>query len=175
MNKKELLNQLKNFIKNISFQQVKLISVDFKASETGTGIYYTQGMINRQSVFDLDTISTGETIDNKGNKISITTGSYIFKLTDTIENKKEDGISEQKESAIDPFKIEYQLTYQLILFLNSANIILNESEVLKDILPYFYNESGKMIIFPYIRHIMDMLSREAGFLTPSIQPIIFKK
>ena len=173
MKKKELLDKLKDFIKDISFQQVKLIKVDFEASENLAGKY--QGsMIKRESTFNLTKIYTGNTSDDKENEMPITSGAYTFDLIDKIMGGKE--VEKLKKSnSSKKLEIKYKLNYQLILFLKNENILINESDdIKKEILRAFYEQSGKIVIFPYIRHMIDTLSREAGFLTPSIPPIIFK-
>ena len=175
MNKKELLGELKDFIRDINFQQVKLIKVDFEASKKLSGEYLLGSMINRQFKFNLIQTYIGKTFDDKGNEMPIASGSYIFDLTDKITGGEEvrrlKGSASPKE-----LEIKYKLSYELILFLNSENIFINKSEDDKNkILKAFYEQSGKIVIFPYIRHMMDILTREAGFLTPSLPPIIFKK
>jgi hypothetical protein len=173
MNKKELLSKLKDFIKDISFQQVKLIKADFEANKNLSGIY-KGGMINRQFAFNLIQTYIGKTFDDKGNEMPIAAGSYVFDLTDKFTGGEE---VRKLEDSVSPkeLEIKYKLNYELILFLNSKNILINESEDdKKKVLLTFYEQSGKIVVFPYIRHMMDILSREAGFLTPSLPPIIFK-
>lgn len=173
MIKEELLNKLKYFIKDISFQQVKLVKVEFEASENLSGIYQN-GMINRQSSFNLIQTYMGNTSDDKENEMSIASGAYTFDLIDKIIGGNE--VKKLKKSNLSKeLEIKYKLNYQLILFLKNENILINESDdIKKEVLRAFYEHSGKNVIFPYIRHMIDTLSREAGFLTPSIPPIIFK-
>lgn len=172
MNNDELLDKLKNFINDVSFQQVKLLKVNFEASENLSGVYQ-DGMINRQWAFNSTQMSIGKTYDNKGNEMTVASGSYTFNLTEKlVEGEEVEKLKESKSPG--ELEIKYELNYKLILFLKNETIFMKESDdIKKEILKAFYERSGKIIVFPYIRHLVDTLSREAGFLTPSIPPLIF--
>jgi len=64
---------------------------------------------------------------------------------------------------------------ELDKFLKDYKFSKIEDENLMEVFAMFFNHSGRLIIFPYVRHIIDMLMKEAGIITFPIKPLMFKK
>jgi len=170
MKKKDNLTALEFFIKIIKNQEIKLIDLNFEANPNIRGIFGDEKEIKRTLEFTLEGIGIGEG-KNKRKKSIILSGKYIINFQDILEK----GGDEEK-------LISANLTYELILFFEAKDFnkfkkefrFQNNEEVF-DIADMFFIHSGRLIIFPYVRHIIDMLMREAGIITSPIKPLMFKK
>lgn len=105
---------------------------------------------------DLNSIGTGEK-DDSG---SIIFGQYLVKIEDTID-----------EILLVSFEAEYQI---ILSMKDSDDFKDNLTEDQKRIVSVYFNQSGRIILFPYVRHLYDMIVRESDLFLPPLPPIVFK-
>ena len=172
MRKEQKLKALESLIKLIKNQEIKLISLEFDANPNIRGVFGETKDIKRNLEFGLEGIGIGEG-KSKRKKEVFFSGKYIINFEDNL-------LKENTEETL----IKTKLVYELILFFNKTelNKFLKEYEFSKiedenlmEVFAMFFSYSGRLIIFPYVRHIIDMLMKEAGIITFPIKPLMFKK
>ena len=172
MSKENKLLILEKFIRLIKNQDIKLISLDFNSNPNVKGIFGENKDIKRIIEFNLEGIALGEGKNKEENNL-IFSGKYTINFQDSLEKEDE----EEK-------LISANIIYELILYFdqNEFNKFLEENKFLNvedsellEIASMFFKHSGRLIIFPYVRHIIDMLMKEAGIITYPIKPLIFKR
>lgn len=148
--------KLKDFISLISSNRIKLVSLESNINENFSGILDGSN-IKRNVEFNLKSMGTGE----QNEKDLIVFGEYEIEIQDQME---------------DILLISLKAHYKLVLKIqqnDEYNKDLTKEQ--QEIIGIFFNQSGRLILFPYVRHLYDIISREGDFLLPSIPPIVFKK
>jgi preprotein translocase subunit SecB len=154
-NEKKIKNELKNFISCIIENKIKMIELKTETDENKSGLF-PEGLVERNLKFKLTNIATGYQNDNN----PILAGDYLISLEDKLE---------------DIIFLKIEAKYKLILILKKDTKYQNDlTEQQQEIVEIFFNQSGRLILFPYFRHLADMIAREAGFYLPPISPILFK-
>ncbi len=147
--------QLKDFIGLISSNRIKLVSLASKINENLSGVVAGNN-VERNVKFQLKSIGTGEQNESE----FIVFGEYEIEIEDKMEHVS---------------LISLKASYKLILSMrenSEYNDKLTDEQ--QNIIRLFFNQSGRLILFPYVRHLYDIIAREADFFMPPIPPITFK-
>lgn len=155
MNDVELRVSLKKFIESISSNRIKLVKISSKSNENLSGMLAGVAL-KRKVEIDLKSIGTGEQEDSE----SIVFGHYIVKINDTMD---------------DVPLVSFESEYKVILSINENGDYKGDlSEDQQKVVGLYFSQSGKIILFPYVRHIYDMIVRESDLFLPPLPPILFK-
>ena len=155
MNNQETKEAIKTFIKSITSNRIKLIKISSESNEHLSGMLQ-EGELERNVAINLKSIGTGEA----NNSDSIIFGHYSIKIEDTM-NKT-------------PLAL-FEAEYRVILSIKSGDDFKHDlTEAQQRIVGIYFNQSGKIILFPYIRHLYDMIVRESDLFLPPLPPILFK-
>ena len=169
MTNTEIKEKLTEFINYILFPRIKLLKLNVKTKEEAGGLI-TEGSLSRRLEIKLNEIGSGYQHDNK----VIIFGNYQITIKDTVQIESE---TEEKEETMD--LITMTVHYRLILVMKDEFPYkpeqLTENPEWQEILSIFFNQSGKLMLMPYVRHIYDLLAREADFILPPIPPILIRK
>jgi len=166
-NRKNFFEIYKSFIKSIESQSIVLKRIDFKANTKIEG-EIKEEKIRREFKINKVKVSLGEVLKDPENdnsrSLPVIVVSYEGEHKDILLiNKKKEKITYAR----------FEFDIKLILKENSIFLNLNEDEQ-NDIIKYFVNTTGKLMLFPYIRHILHFLFLEAGLMLPPLKPIIIK-
>lgn len=164
---KELNENFKKLIESIERQSIRLEQLEFYINPEVEG-KFQESTIER--IFEIDEveIAKGEAIpiDNE-EKVPFFKISYVGLYEDSIINKDTNAKENKKLLA------KAKFTYSVILIISPQSSFNKLSEGAKiQILSYFANTTGKIMIFPYIRHLLYFLSTEAGLQLPPINPLL---
>jgi len=155
MNDTAVRDELREFISLIESNRIKLVTLNSKTNENLSGVL-AGDKIERDVKFHLKSIGTGE---QNGNELIIF-GEYEIGIEDKME---------------DISLISLSANYKLILTIKENDKYNNElTDDQQKTINLFFNQSGRLILFPYVRHLYDMLAREADFFIPPIPPIVFR-
>jgi len=155
MGNQEIKESLKKFIESIDSNRIKLIKLSSESNEGLSGILQDQAL-KRNVKINLDSIGTGEQNDSG----FIVFGSYSVEIEDSID-----------EISLVSFKAEYNV---ILSMGNGLSYKDNLTEEQQKVVSTYFSQSGKIILFPYIRHLYDMVVRESGLFLPPLPPILFK-
>ncbi len=156
MDRATIEKKIKEFVGLISANRIKLLSLQSKTNKNLSGVL-TGSNIERSVEFKLKSIGTGEQNDNE----LIIFGEYEIDIEDKME---------------DMSLVSLNAAYKLILTIKENDEYGEElTEEQQTIAEIFFDQSGRLILFPYVRHIYDLITREADFFMPPIPPIVFKK
>lgn len=156
MNDTAVRDELREFISLIESNRIKLVTLNSKTNENLSGVL-AGNKIERNVEFQLKSIGTGE---QNGNDLIIF-GEYEIEIEDKME---------------DISLISLSANYKLILtIMENDNYNNNLTDDQQKTISLFFNQSGRLILFPYVRHLYDMIAREADFFMPPIPPIVFRK
>ena len=148
--------KIKEFVDLILSNNIKLTYLESRINENLSGVLIGN-KIERKVEFKLKSIGTGQQND----KDPIVTGEYEVEIEDKME---------------DISLIAFKANYRLILSLKSDGNYNGElTSQQQKIIGIFFNQSGRLILFPYVRHLYDIIAREADFFMPPIPPLLFKK
>ena len=165
---------LREFINGIKNQNITLRYIEFEANPNVEGIFVEGDLkrifeITEISVSGADVRSTLDEEDKKSKKALLIEykGNYRDSL---ILSKK---IVEKEEEEL--LLVNVRFAYVIKLLLKEDNIIFSLKDNDKEtLLEAFVNNTGKLMIFPYLRHLIHMLSFEAGFYLPPLKPLLIK-
>ena len=148
---KELLDKL---VDNIEFQRIKLTNINLETDDKIGGIFLGQE-IERELNIKLLNIQGGQEVSDNEEK-EIVTAHFEFEL-----------IYKNNNNNLVSLKASYNV---IIGFKEKINKMFKEDEARK-IIPNFFNNSGRVMVYPYFRNTADMLIREAGFVFEPIPPL----
>jgi len=158
--------KFKEFIESIERQSIQLEQLHFKANPNIEG-KFSEPLVERKFEIDKIEIAEGEAIpSNNGEKLPFFRITYTGSHKDSITNIKD---IEQSEKTL----LEVEFTYSILLVLSpesSFNELDRKDK--EEILNYFSATTGKLMIFPYLRHLIHFLSTEAGLQLPPINPLL---
>ncbi len=164
MNEKR--EKLVAFLNSIVNQNIVLEYVEF-SSNPQVGGQFTEGEIHRE--FELKKLEIGE---GKGfletprgkKEVPVFKVSYEGSHFDRLKN------------ADVGYLVKVKFKYSIIIFLDEKSAFLEiEQEEKKEILRLFAESTGKLMVIPYIRHLIHYLTSSAGILLPPINPILLKR
>ena len=155
MANQEIKESLKKFIESIDSNRIKLIKLSSESNENLSGMLQDQALKRNVSI-NLDSIGTGEQNDSD----LIVFGNYLVKIEDSMD-----------EISLVSFKAEYNV---ILSMGNSYHYKDNLTEEQQKVVGTYFNQSGKIILFPYVRHLYDMIVRESGLFLPPLPPILLK-
>lgn len=158
----DINESLQIIIDNIERQEFKLLNINFNANEQLSGIFDEQ-FIHTELKIPLKQIGRGEAvIKQKDETVPIIFAIYEFDLKYSIKNNKD------KQEII-----SLNVKYKINLFLKDSieNIIKQEKDEIGEILNIFFDNTGRIMIYPYFRNLADILARESGFILPSLPPL----
>ena len=165
----EIKKKLTEFTSYILFPRIKLLRLNVETKEEVGGLI-TEGNLSRQLEVKLNEIGSGYQHNDK----IIVFGNYQITIKDTVRIGSE---IDDKEETMD--LITMTVHYRLILVMKDEFPYkpkqLTENPEWQEILSIFFNQSGKLMLMPYVRHIYDLLAREADFILPPIPPILIRK
>jgi len=146
---------LYSLIDNIKQQQIKLKEIDFKANEEKSGFFKHQE-IKTELEINIDNIGEGLITNEEDKNIPILICNYKFNLNYFTNNDIE--------------LVKLKCHYDLLIFLNDeVNNIIKEKK--EQVISSFFLSSGKVMVYPYFRHISNLLTRESGFIFPALEPL----
>jgi hypothetical protein len=155
MNDEELRDNLKKFIGTINSNRIKLIKLSSNSNENLSGML-PEVAFKRKVEIALKSIGTGE----QGDSDLIVFGHYLVKIEDTVD-----------ETPLVSFEAEYRV----ILSMESDGDYKGDlTEEQQKVIGLYFSQSGKIILFPYVRHLYDMIVRESDLFLPPLRPILFK-
>jgi len=161
----EIQEYLNNLIDNIQKQEIRLLKIDFKANEKRSGIF-AGTFINSELKIPIKKIGTGEATESKENKnYPIIFADYEFDLQYFINGDDE----EYKENII-LINANYRVTIFLKEKIEDLLEVENKEDIAK-ILNLFFNNTGRIIVYPYFRNTSDILIRESGYVLPPLPPL----
>jgi len=155
MGNQEIKESLKKFIESIDSNRIKLIKLSSESNENLSGMLQDQAL-KRNVNINLDSIGTGEQNDSD----LIVFGNYLVEIEDSID-----------EISLVSFKAEYNV---ILTMGNGYDYKDNLTEEQQEVVGTYFSQSGKIILFPYVRHSYDMIVRESGLFLPPLPPILFK-
>jgi len=161
------LDYLKKFLKEITSQDIILTKINFDTFKENVFLFYTlkeKPQLDREWNINEIRVEIGNLILNNNSKVPIITINYVV-------NYKDFFIHNKSKKLITSIRLIY--TIRIILKENSFFETLSESEQ-KNIIDNFADSTGKLIIIPYIRHIIDFLSRLAGTPVLPLPPVMIK-
>lgn len=154
---KEMLNR---FVDNIESQKIRLIKLDFNANDKIGGIFIGS-KIDLTLNIKLPKIGEGQEISNNKTK-DILTAVFDFELLYS-ENNKDNNHNKKLAS----LKARYNIT---LVLKEEIDKLFTEEEKRK-VVPIFFDNSGRVMVYPYFRNLVDILTREAGFVFEPIPPL----
>jgi len=155
MGNQEIKESLKKFIKSIDSNRIKLIKLSSESNENLSGMLQDQAL-KRNVKINLDSIGTGEQNDSN----LIVFGNYLVEIKDSID-----------EISLVSFKAEYNV---ILSMGNDYDYKDNLTEEQQKVVGTYFSQSGKIILFPYVRHLYDMIVHESGLFLPPLPPILLK-
>jgi len=154
------VNQLKNYLEividNIHKQFITLQRIDFKKDESIVDIQREE-LENIEHKFGIG-MSTGEVKDDKRGGV-FPSINIAYKLEEKIYVKK------KKEPAFTMI-IEYML-YIILRAEEKVYEVLKNEEVIEK----YAEGTGLLTVYPYIRHMADVLHKEARIYIPPYPPM----
>jgi len=152
----DINSKLSKIIDNINGQDIKLVNVDFFATADKAGSFNDKNIKSNLNI-QLQNIGTGEAQNSDGTKSPIMYGNYKFDLKYSGETASEN-------------LIKIVISYKLVVNLQDdiENIIENG---IKEVLQIFFDNTGRIILYPYFRHLCDLLIRESSFILPPLPPL----
>ena len=166
-------NILREFLKNIINQSIVLKYIKFEANTNIEGKVEESSL---QRMLKLEKIEV-HLADIKAENASEELREELKALIVQYEGKYKDVFKPNKDAPEDeeiPL-VSAEFIYEIKLHLKSDNIFfeLNDSEK-EELLEVFIGTTGKLMLFPYVRHLLHMLSLEAGINLPPLKPILIK-
>ncbi len=155
----DITSQLSKVIENIVGQDIKLVNVEFSANEDRSGSINNVGIKNNLNI-QIQNIGTGEAQHSDGNTTPLIYGNYKFDL-EYLNEKDDENL------------IKIVVSYKLVVNLKDdiENIVEND---IKEVLQIFFDNTGRIILYPYYRHLCDLLIRESSFILPPLPPLSLK-
>ena len=145
---------LDRFVNNIAFQRIKLIYVNMQTNDELGGIF-SNNSIDTSLNIKLSEIKGGKEVSGDKEREIL---SGLFEFTLDYKNKEQDKL------------VFLEMKYNVIIgFKKEVNEIFLEKEA-KKVIPIFFDNSGRIIVYPYFRNMVDMLTRGAGFVFEPIPP-----
>jgi len=161
---------IKNLTENINFQKIKLIDLEFQANEMFAGVV-PEGQLERKIGMTLVGIGAG--YDQEENLTIF--GDYDISIEDVVKDLTLSDLNIDDGSLfLAKFKCKYRIFLILKKEFSFAAEELNQSELWKTVINIYFQQTGKLIIFPYVRHLYDTMCKEADFAIPVIPPILLK-
>lgn len=155
MSNQETRDSLKKFIGSINSNRIKLINISSKSNENLSGMLQG-GALERKVEINLESVGTGQQNDSD----LVIFGSYLVKINDAIDEKS---------------LVSFEAEYKVILTMEDGVDFTDElTEDQQKIVGIYFNQSGRIILFPYVRHLYDMIVRESDLFLPPLPPILFK-
>ena len=153
-----LEGNIKKIIDAIDSQNIRMIKNRLDATDKMGGMV-TEESITTNLNIEITHIAEG-TVQAKQEKESpILLADYSFNLQ--YFYKKDD------------LKIiDLQSIYRITLFLKEpVKNIIHEEEERREAVPVFFDNTGRIMVYPYFRHLSDILIRESGFVIPPLPPL----
>ena len=155
MSNQKTRDRLKKFIGSISSNRIKLINISSKSNENLSGMLQG-GALERNVKINLESVGTGQQNDSD----LVIFGNYLVKIDDAIDEKS---------------LVSFEAEYKVILTMEDGADFKDElTEDQQKIVGIYFNQSGRIILFPYVRHLYDMIVRESDLFLPPLPPILFK-
>jgi len=155
MSNQETRDSLKKFIGSINANRIKLINISSKSNENLSGTLQG-GSLERNVEINLESVGTGQQNDSD----LVIFGSYLVKINDAIDEKS---------------LVSFEAEYKVILTMKDGVDFTDKlTEDQQKIVGIYFNQSGRIILFPYVRHLYDMIVRESDLFLPPLPPILFK-
>ena len=82
-------------------------------------------------------------------------------------------VEEMKKEELLLVNVKFAYVIKLLLKENNIFFSLKDSDK-EALLKAFVDNTGKLMLFPYLRHLIHMLSFEAGLNLPPLKPILIK-
>lgn len=167
---KTIKENIKNLTKNISLQKIKLLDLVFQANEMFAGVV-PEGQLERKVEMTLAGIGAGYDQDEN---LTIF-GDYDVSIEDTVKDTALSDLNAETESL---FLTKFKCRYRIFLILQKEFPMtaedLNQSELWRTVISIYFQQTGKLIIFPYIRHLYNTMCKEADFAIPVIPPVLLR-
>lgn len=159
-------DNLNKILQNIQQQQIRLIHIDMDANEKRGGMF-SDKILHTQLDIPLKRAGVAEVVNNKNETMPIIYADYDFFLKYSLKPKSGNTSNELEEI------ITLQATYNISIFLkDEIRAILGDDEnIIKESLNIFFDNTGRIIVYPYFRNITDILVRESGFILPPLPPL----
>ena len=173
----DLKKGLKEFLESIENQLITLKHIDFYANSKADGSFQ-ENQIRRELKLNKVEVALFDVLlrnDKKGKAIIIEYhGNYRDSLLNGYGSLPLNPKNKETDKEIELVRATF--VYVLKLHISDESIFFKVGEEeRKGILNAFIDSTGKLMIYPYIRHILHMLTLEAGFNLPPIKPIMIKK
>ncbi len=163
----DLKESLKKFLESIENQLITLKHIDFYANPSVDGSF-GEGQITRELKLSKVEVALFDMVSVEGKKGRAIMIEYHGEYKDSL-------LESDNEGSKDIELVRATFIYVLKLHISDKSIFFNiGEEERRKILKAFIDSTGKLMIFPYIRHILHMLTLEAGFNVPPIKPIMIK-
>lgn len=172
----DVRNNLKEFIIGIENQSITLKYIEFEANSSVEGIF-VEGDLKRSLKIDEISISGANVKstldeDEKSRDIKALVIEYKGTYKDSLVLSKK-LVEEMKKEEL--LLVNVKFTYVIKLLLKENNIFFSLKDNDKEaLLKAFVDNTGKLMLFPYLRHLIHMLSFEAGLNLPPLKPILIK-
>ena len=183
MEKQSDASILRNFLKDIKEQSIVLKHIDFTADTRIEGNFPEVNIIRNLEIQEVRIQGTDIKVMNpslfeekeqafgKGLIIEYI-GSYKDILK--IENSKNGGKSSFDETE-GKVLVDAKFAYEIKLHLGENNVFFKIDDACKrNLLKNFTETTGKLMLFPYLRHVLHSLSLEAGINMPPLKPILIR-
>ena len=162
----EFKKKIDLFLGSIEKQSVTLMNVNFTVHNNMEGSFPDE-MLKREFIIQRLNIREGHAEERSSGallkKKPIVSFVYEGNFSDKIKLKESNQILDL---------IDIHFSYGINLFLRPDCEFVNYSQNDKrSIIKFFANTTGKLILFPYIRHLIHFLSLEAGCLIPPLNPL----
>jgi hypothetical protein len=171
----EIQDTLREFLKNIINQSIILKYIKFEANTNIEGNFLEGNLartlqLEEVKIRGADIKPVFEEKEDKTAKALIIEYHGILKDVLKVDKDYSQNL-EDKELTL----INAKFIYEIKLHLNEDNIFFKFNDKEKELLlKAFVEGTGKLMLFPYVRHILHMLPLEAGINVPPLKPILVK-
>jgi len=169
MNKKEEIKLfLEKFISDITQQEIILKEVHFQVNKDIEVIKKEKKDLKR--ILEIPKIEGASGIiknEEQNQEFPFVEITYCGFYKDIL-------ISEDKEE-IDLFEVKFRYSIFITLTQKKSSFLELDSPTREKLIEVFAANTGKLIIFPYIRYLIDFLSKSGGITVPPIPPMLLKK
>ena len=159
----QMQNNLVKIVENIEQQNIRLVDLTLNANDSIGGVFIDKMITNNLKV-EIKDISSGTIIANSKLKMPTINCKYKFFL--------EQFLNEADDEKTKIIKIEAIYLLQIVLNTKIEELLSElQRDEIGETLSTFFNTTGKLMVYPYFRHLADILTRESGFTLPPLKPL----
>ncbi len=165
---------LKKFLDGIVNQSITLKHIEFEANTNVEGNFSESNLVRTLQLQEVKVhgadIKPAFDKEKKIIKCLIIEYQGIYKDVFKIDDDFFQNLENREINLINA-----KFIYEIKLHLEEENIFFKLDEKEKElVLKAFVESTGKLMLFPYVRHILHTLSLEAGLNVPPLKPILIK-